>query len=355
MAELLSQASVQPHGLKSGNTVTGTIIGKNPKSLIVDIGAKAEALVQDREYQAAATYIQSLNVGDKITARVVYPETDTGHVLISLRDTARKTLWDKLVNAKSNQETIIVRGIKTNQGGIVAQLDQLTGFIPTSHLSKNLINQPEILINRQIKVKVLEADPPTNRLIFSEKAVSEADQMAQIKKALSTVKVGNLLTGKVVGIVPFGVFVSIPLESEGKHLDFEGLVHISELSWAKIETPEEVVTEGDEVQVKVIDVNPEANSLALSIKALEKDPFEKLGEKYPQGKSLTGTVTKVNEFGIFVEIEPGIEALLHISKVPADKSFKVGDQVNVTIEEIDTAKHRVSLNLVLTSKPIGYK
>ena len=356
MDELLAQnPRLQLKGFKRGDQVEGTITQKISKSVLIDIGAKTEGQVTDREYQAAATFIKDLKVGDKVTVRVVSPETDTGQILLSLRDIARDQLWQKLTSVQNQDEIITVQIEKANQGGLIVRLDQLMGFIPTSHLGKDVAAAPEKLIGTRLKVKVLEADPQTNRLIFSEKAVSEAKEIEKTKQALGKIKVDQVYTGKIVGIVPFGLFVSISVPVKPEPLSVEGLVHISEISWEKVENLEELFSEGDEVEVKVIGVNIAAENLSLSLKALQEDPFEKLIKKYPKGKSATGTVTQVNEYGAFVELEPGIEGLIHISKIPADKSYKVGDSLPVTVEAVDQDKHRLSLEPLLTTKPIGYK
>jgi small subunit ribosomal protein S1 len=223
-------------------------------------------------------------------------------------------------------------------------------------------------VGQPIRVRVVEVDRLANRLVFSERAVSEAEEIETRKKALSAVKVEGEYMGTVVGLVPFGVFVEIELEEEksgskGKKpkegteepIKLEGLVHISEISWEKVDEVGKVLKEGDKVKVVVIGVDEENGKLALSMKRRQIDPWKVVAEKYQMESKHKGEVTKVTPYGVLIKMERGIEGLIHASKMPVDRAFNVGDKVDVFVESVDLDKRRLSLGVVLSEKPVGYK
>jgi ribosomal protein S1 len=219
------------------------------------------------------------------------------------------------------------------------------------------------LQNKSFKVKVIEVDRDKNRLIFSEKEVSEKAALAQQVEALNKVKVGDELEGVVSGIMPFGVFVRVNVpakktKSKDKKVDelfLEGLVHISEISWEKVENPGVHYKTGDKIKLKIIGVDKDSARLNLSVKQLETDPWEKIEDKYPEGAKVKGEITRLAAFGAFVNFAPGVDGLIHISKIPADKEFKVGQKVEAFVESVDKEHRRMSLSLALLKKPVGYK
>jgi len=214
--------------------------------------------------------------------------------------------------------------------------------------------------------KVIEVDRVQNRLVLSEKAVSEAGEIEEKRKALVAVKIGGEYDATVVGVVPFGVFAEIIIpkdkESRGKKkvtaeepIRLEGLIHISELSWEKIDDVNKMVKVGDKIKVQVIGIDEENGKLALSVKRLSDDPWSIVEKKYKIESKHTGSVVKVAPYGVLVRLEKGIEGLIHASKIPGDKSFSEGEKVYVFVESVDLEKRRLSLGVVLTTKPVGYK
>ncbi|MDO8487971.1 MAG: S1 RNA-binding domain-containing protein [bacterium] len=355
MEELLAQSANAIKTFRRGNTVTGRVTEMTGRSVYVDVGGKAEGIVADREYEAARDFVKTLKVGDEITAYVTSPENDSGQVILSLKRAAADSRWKVFEDAFSQNSTLTVRGKEVNKGGLVAEVEGVYGFIPASQLSKEVVGQPETLVNKPVQVKVIEVDREQNRLVLSEKAVSEAEDMASRKKLLEKVEQGAIYSGKVVGIVPFGAFIEVQV-GKGKTAEtLEGLVHISEISWEKIEDVSKVLKEGNEVQVKVIGTDEDSGKLALSIKQLTDDPWLEMSKKYTVDSKHHGQVVKVMPYGVIVHMEKGIEGLIHASKMPPEMNFAEGQEVEVFVESVDMDKRRLSLGMVLTEKPVGYK
>lgn len=360
MEELLASSGTQLRVPKVGDVLEGVITEVTKKAVLVDIAGKTEGVVVDKEFDSASDYIRSLKQGDTISVYVTSTENDRGQILLSLRRAAMNQRWDQFSRAMQTGETVTVRGLELNKGGMIVGTDGIRGFIPTSQFSKQYIGKLDSLLNRPIKTKVIEVDKEKNRLIFSERHVSEADLIAQKSAALSKIEIGSTYDGTVSGVMPFGVFVSLSVEivgeggkkEEGK---VEGLVHISEVSWEKVEDLTKMYKVNDTVKVKVLTIDQATGKLNLSIKQLSADPWSTVAEKYPENSVVSGVVSRVAPFGVFVTIEPGIDGLIHISKVPAGEEPKVGDKVQVSVEKVEPEARRMSLSIVLSEVPMGYK
>lgn len=358
MAELLDNPDFVIRTPRKGETVSGKITEKTRKMLMIDIGGKTEGLVVDKEFDAARDYIDQLNAGDQVEAYVLSSENDRGQILLSLKKAAMDTKWDEFTKAMDEGQVIDVKGLEVNKGGLIVVVDGIRGFIPTSQFGKEYVGNLQKLKNRKLSVKVIEVDKEKNRLIFSEKHVSEAAEMAQRAQALTSVKVGEIYEGVVSGVMPFGLFVtvSVPLAAESETAGhIEGLVHISEMSWEKVNDPHELYKVGQKIQVKVLGVEEAAGKLNLSLKQLGTDPWVDIETRYPVGTTVTGTVSRVVQFGVFVKVEPGVDGLIHTSKLSPDQQFQPGDQVTVVVESVEPTQRRMSLSAVLTEVPMGYK
>lgn len=358
MAELLGNPDFVIRTPKKGETVSGKITEKTRKMLMIDIGGKTEGLVVDKEFDAARDYIDQLNVGDQVEAYVLSSENERGQILLSLKKAAMDTKWDEFTKAMEDGEIVEVKGLEVNKGGLIVVIDGIRGFIPTSQFGKEYVGNLQKLKNRKLQVKVIEVDKEKNRLIFSEKHVSEAAEMAQRAQALTSVKVGETYEGVVSGVMPFGLFVtvSVPLSGEKEEVGhIEGLVHISEMSWEKVNDPHELYKVGQHIKVKVLGVEEAAGKLNLSLKQLAADPWIDIESRYPVGTTVTGTVSRIVQFGVFVKVEPGVDGLIHTSKLSPDQQFQPGDQVTVVVESVEPAQRRMSLSAVLTEVPMGYK
>lgn len=356
MDELIEMTGYELRGLKKGQEVKATITDKGKRTVFFDIGAKTEGILIEKEMEYVEDYINFLNVGDTVLTTVVSPENEKGQILLSLSRAANDWKWKLFDKYLETGEEVEVRGLDINKGGMIARLMNVRGFIPVSQFGRQWVGKLDQLYNKVFPVKVIEVDREKNRLIFSEKAVSESDILDRQGELLSEVKVGETYKGQVSGVMPFGIFVRVMLEPEKADSPFlDGLVHISEISWEKVNDVAKLFKVGDMVDVQLIDVDEDSGKLNLSIKRLQEDPWKEIAKKYPTDTKTKGTITRLAPFGAFVEIEKGIEGLIHISKIPSDADVKVGEVVDVYIESLDADNHRISLGMVLSAKPVGYK
>lgn len=354
MEELMAQKKGELSVPKRGGRLSGIVTEITNRMVLVDIGAKTEGMIVDKEFEEARDFVKSLSVGDRVDVYILTPENDRGQILLSLREAAHQWQWKQLSEWMRVGEVVEVRGLDVNKGGLVARIDRMSGiqgFIPASQLGGTLAVNLDDLINKVFKAKIIEVDPKNNRLIFSEKYVSEAGEIEARKEALAHLSAGMKLKGTVVGLTDFGAFVRVNVEGK----DVEGLVHISELSWEKIDQASLVVKEGDEVNVLVIDVHPETGKVGFSVKQLLSDPWSDIESRYPAGKKVAGTVIKVASFGAIVQLEPGVSGLLHISKIPTAKEPAVGETVEVVVEDLDPEHRKLALGMAMEEVPVIYR
>jgi small subunit ribosomal protein S1 len=414
MEELLSSTGYKITVLKRGQEITGKVLTVNRSEILVDIGAKSEGIVYGREIAANPDLLLSLTPGDSIEATVIYPENEQGQVVLSLRKHSGDKRWNELEERRDSGETIEVAAVEVNRGGIICEYFGLRGFLPASQLSQMPSSMGD-LIGKKLTVSVIEVDRPSNRLIFTQKQQGTKD-IEQVRKQLANIKVGEKYKGVITAILPFGIFVEIDLgerqakkdsiaslqndkgegqerkdsgyiepygprpsdsgpkarmtdadESKGK---IEGLVHLSEINWEKTEDPTKGFAVGQEIEVVVASKDEEAGRLNLSIKQLGEDPLSKILEQFTVGQKVTGKVSKVTPYGVFVEISVGgkgdkvskgdkgeikIDGLMHISKIPPTLGLKVGDTVECEVENVDTATRKVALVPVVKEKPVLYR
>lgn len=376
MADLLASSQSKIQALKRGQEVTGKVVLATGTEILVDIGAKSEGIVAGRELSSARDLASKINVGDTIEATVLYPENEGGQVVLSLRKLSGEKRWQELEEKRDSGEEIEVVAYEANRGGIICDFAGLRGFLPSSQLSK-MPSKLDDLIGKNLSVRVIEVDRPTNRLIFSQKKPGKKD-LGDLIKLLAKVKIGDKYEGLVTAILPFGIFVEIslkeskvakePKEPKVEKISdssdssvssgaskLEGLVHISEISWEKVDDPAKIFKIGDKVDVMVIAKDSATGRLNLSIKQLGHDPFAEASEKYSKDMRVHGTVSRVTPYGIFVTLSDGIEGLMHISKIPPNVSFKEGEKVECEIESVDILARRIALVPVVLEKPVLYR
>ena len=352
MEKLLAQMGCELHGWRRGDVAEGIITEKTKRAIYLDIGGKSEAMVIDREMKAARDFIKGLKIGDKVQTIVTQPENDKGQTLLSLKRAAADQIWGEFEEKLKTGVSLKVKGKEVNRGGLVVEVKSLQGFIPASCFGAKLSGKVSELVDKILEVRVIEVDREKNRLIFSEKEVSEAGLLKAQQGALAKIKTGDVFKGQVTGVMPFGLFVKVQTKDK---IPLEGLVHISEISWEKVEEPVKFHKEGDKVEVKVLAMDQKSGKLNLSLKQLMPDPWKKIKKKYKKENRVKGKVVRLAPFGAFVLLEPGIEGLIHISKIPAEKSIDIGDKVDCYVEMVDPENRRMSLGLVLKEKPVGYK
>lgn len=276
-----------------------------------------------------------------VLRQVVGKDTDTVTYLVSKKRLEARKAWDKLVDRE--EEVVTVKGTRAVKGGLSVEFEGLRGFIPASMLDTRFVRNTERFVGQEFDAKIKEVDPKENRFILSRREVVEAEAAAARAEVFGKLNVGDVVTGKVARITSFGAFIDLG--------GVDGLVHLTELSHERNVSPKSVVSVGDEIEVKVLDLNEEEGRVSLSLKATTPGPWDGVEQKLAEGDVIEGTVKRLTDFGAFVEVLPGIDGLVHISQIshkrvesPKD-ALKVGQEVTVKVLEVNAADERVSLSI----------
>lgn len=354
MEELLAGASTKIKSFSRGERVKAKLLRLGDRIAFFDIGGKSEGVVADSNFIEAKNLIESLKEGDEVNAVVMDPENRDGVTLLSLRNAASDEFWKKIEKLYKEEKVLEVTVKAVNPHGLVVALDHETAFIPSSQLGSSVSAEGEGAIGAHLKVKIIDVDSNNSRIVLSEKAVSEASAIKELEAALKNAKAGDKYTGRVTTVTAFGAFVEIEIKLDGEPVSVEGLVHVSEMSWAKVNLPSDVVSVDDEVEVYIL--GTDRGKLSLSMKQAGKDPWSEIENKFKADDKVKGKVTRISDFGAFVELAPGVEGLVHITKIPPATSLKEGQEVSCYVEEVDKKAQKISLGLIVTtSKPVGYK
>lgn len=332
-----------------GVLVEGIVAAIWRNKIIVDLGGIATGIIAGQETLDSSGTIDSLNVGDKISAYVLEEENEDGLVILSLRKASQQKTWDKFIIAYQNAEAITVTANEANKGGLLLNIDGIKGFIPVSQLaplhyprvngadSARILARLQKLIGVPLLVKIINLDKEGGKLILSERAAEEEER----KRSMDKLEVGQKVKGKISGIVNFGIFVTF----EG----LEGLVHISEIAWGHVKDPNDYGKLGDEVDVLVI--GKDADKISLSMKRLMPDPWIEATKKYKVGTVVDGEINRITPFGAFIKLDNEINGLIHVSEISSEdisdpgEVFKVGDKIQAKIIVIDPDEHRVGLSI----------
>jgi ribosomal protein S1 len=356
MEELLAQTGYSLKGVKKGDVVEGVIGHVAPNEITIEIGGKTEGVIIDRELENYKEMLMALKPGDKVVAQVIVAENDRGQSVLSLRRSIFEKRWTTLSEYQKSGETIEVIMKEPVRGGMLVDYGGLRGYIPQSQLDSATLKQTDTrMAPRKIEVKVVEVDKDTNRLVFSQRAVSEGATLAKQKEVLDALTVGESVQATITGVVQFGAFAKLTVSKDGTDHEVEGLIHISEIAWEKVDDPGQYLKVGDSVKVKVIGIDAATGKLTLSLKQLLPDPWEHVLDMFEKDTTVKGTVTRATPYGIFVALSPGIEGLIHISKVSPGEEPKAGEEIACLIEDIQPDKRKISLSMALTEKPMGYR
>ncbi len=331
---------------KAGEIRQGIIVSNRNNELIVDIGSKSEGIISSKEIENLDKSVkEKLTLGAEIPVFVVEPEDASGNTILSYVKAAAQQDWidaEKLMKAKEIHTGAIVGN---NRGGLLIAVGHIRGFIPNSQLISNRNNGSQYNIGKEISAKVIEVDRERNRLILSERAAEQELRQSKKEELLQSIKEGDVCEGKVVNLADFGAFVDIG--------GIEGLVHLSELSWKRINNPSEKLKVGDTIKVYVLKVDNERQRLALSIKRLEADPWTLVSEQYHVGQLMSAKITKLTNFGAFARLqdEYELEGLIHISELSEDhithprEVVKPTQDVTVRIIRIDSEQRQLGLSI----------
>lgn len=349
MAELLASYKSPFVTFTKGQLVKGKITKLTSSEILIDVSAKTEAVVLEKDKKILRNLLATLKVGDEVTVSVLNPESDLGHPVVSLRRFIDSIAWEKLAEIQKNKETIEVLVDEITRGGFLVTAEQgLSGFLPNSHIS--FLQNPQDILGKKIKVFVLELNKPLHKIIFSQKPMIDIKDFEAFIKEF---KIGQKISATVANITPFGVFVNLPKNKDNKTVD--GLIHISEISWNKVEDITKTAIPGEKIEAIVIGFDKEAKRIDLSIKRITQDPLEETINKYTIDQKVKGIVIKILSIGALLKLEEGIEGFIRKEKIPPTVNYKEGDEIQATVSQIDKEKHRLILIPILKEKPIGYR
>jgi small subunit ribosomal protein S1 len=348
MDELLAQSEVG--SLTSGTVIDGVITSVKKHELWIDLGAQGVGVVMRREIGHG----QPLEVGQTVTVSVIDPEMEEGYALLSMRRAVKDRGWDELQRAFDANETIEITPYDANRGGLLVELEGIRGFLPVSQLAAGhyprvsgadkdeILQKLNALTNNVLRVRILDVSRKDNKLIFSEKEAVKDDMQARF----SELKVGDEVEGVITGVIDFGAFVNVD--------GIEGLIHISEISWERVDNPRNYVKVGDQVKAKIIAIDKDR--LSLSLKQMTEDPWLSEVKAFKKGDVVEGKVTRITPFGAFVQLSSSVEALVHVSEmsdeetVDPEQIFQLNEKKQFKVLDIDTEARKIALSLKNTKK-----
>jgi len=330
--------------LKNGELVRGRVVSVTPEGVMVDVGYKTEGIIPLNELglRENQTPDQVVKVGDEINVVVKNVEGPDGNVILSKRRADEEEAWKKLRAAHESGEPIEVPVVAEVKGGLIVDVG-VRGFIPASHVSRGFVKDLKPFVGQRVKVRVIELDRPRNQVILSRKLILEEEQRRLREETWKDIAEGQIRTGIVKRLADFGAFVDLG--------GVDGLLHVSELSYGRVKHPSEVVHEGQEIKVKVLKVDRENERISLGYKQTLPDPWQEVTTRYPEGSIVEGKVVRLAPFGAFVELEPGVDGLVHISQLADRRVAKPedvvtpGQEVRVKVLGVNPEAHRISLSL----------
>lgn len=343
MDDLLASTDIKQ--LKTGDVVEGTITSVRKHEVWIDLGPNGVGVVMRREIGHG----QELIEGEQVTTSVVDPEMDEGYALLSMKRAVKDRGWDELQRVFEAGDIIEVTAYDANRGGLLVELEGIRGFLPVSQLAAGhyprvsgadkdeILQKLNALTSQPLRVRILDVSRKDNKLIFSEKEAIKDDMQAR----LSELKVGDEVKGVVTGVIDFGAFVNVD--------GIEGLVHISEISWERVEDPRKYVKVGDEVKAKIIAIDKDR--LSLSIKQMSEDPWLQEVKAFKKGEMAEGKITRITPFGAFVQLSASVEALVHVSEMSDDESidpekiFQLNEKKQFKVIDVDTEARKIALSL----------
>ncbi|MBI4049386.1 MAG: S1 RNA-binding domain-containing protein [Candidatus Doudnabacteria bacterium] len=355
MQELLAAADAEIKMPKVGDVLEGSILSVGKNEVYLDIEGIGLGVVRGRELYDESVHLSSLKVGDKVFASVIDAENKDGNIELSFRQAGQERVWQTLTERMKNKEIIKTKILDANKGGLMVEINGAVGFLPVSQLAtehyprveegdKNKILEVlKSYVGQIFDVQIITASAEDEKLIVSEKAVHED----ALKEKIGKLKIGDLVEGEVTGIVDFGIFMKF---GDG----LEGLVHISELSWNRIDHPKDYYKVGQKVKAQIISI--EKDRVSLSIKRLEPDPWLDLIKKYQVGQMVQGKIVRLMPFGAFVEVEPNIFGLVHSVELSNEEVkdpsevVKIDEVREFKIISIEPAEHRLGLSLRTVTK-----
>src|SRR3712207_3144428 len=330
--------------IEEGKVVRGTVVRVDKDEVLVDIGYKSEGVIPVAELsiRRSVNPADEVNLGDEVDALVLTKEDAEGRLILSKKRARFELAWKAIESAAESGDPVTGRVIEVVKGGLILDLG-VRGFLPASLVDIRRVQDLDEFMGQELRCKVIELNRSRNNVVLSRRAVLEDERKEMRQAILDRLNSGDVVEGTISNIVDFGAFVDLD--------GMDGLIHISELSWSHVNHPSEVLEIGQDVKVKVLDIDRDSQRISLGLKQTQADPWQQVVESYSEGDVVEGRVTKVVTFGAFVEILPGVEGLVHISELAQHhvenprEVVAQGDPVNVLILEIDADRRRLSLSL----------
>lgn len=328
-----------------GEIVNGKVHQVTEKEVIVNMGCKKDGVIPREEVtlEGDQKLTDLFKDGDEIQAKVIKTDDGDGVILLSKKKLEINEHWNEVNEAFENKTVISVKVVRQVNGGVIAAYKEVTGFIPLSQLSDKFVENADEFMGQTLDVKVTRVDMKKGRAVFSHKIVLAEEKQKKIDAIWNSLHVDDVVEGTVMRFTDYGAFIDLG--------GIDGLLHISEISWGKLKHPKEVLQIGDKVKVKILSMNAEKGKISLGLKQTTPEPWSVINEKYHVGEIVSGKVVQIKEYGAFVELEPGLDGLVHISEVANKRvgniaeELSVGQAVEAKILDIDTERKRISLSI----------
>ena len=336
--DFMQQVEATMVRIRNGQTVTGKVVQITDDEISVNIGYKADGLIKREDLVD-----QDVQLGDEIEVEVVKVNDGEGNVMLSQRNIVNRKAWEALMAKYEAGEYVDGVGKEAVKGGLIANVDGVRAFVPASQLSQRYVEKIADFVGKEMKLKIIEVDEQKKRIVASRKAVVAEEAAAKKKEVWDKLEEGMVIHGIVRRLTDFGAFVDLG--------GVDGLIHITDLSWGRVKHPSDVVKPNQEVDVKILSLDRERERIQLGYKQLQPRPWDNAAEKYPEGSIVVGKVVRITDFGAFVELEPGLDGLVHISQCAKTRIAKVedavtvGETVNVKVLGVDPEKKRISLSI----------
>ena len=336
--DFMQQVEATMVRIRPGQTVTGKVVQITDDEVSVNIGYKADGLIKKDDLVD-----QDVKLGDEIEVEVTKVNDGEGNVLLSQRNIVNRKAWDALMAKYEAGEYVDGVGKEAVKGGLIASVDGIRAFVPASQLSQRYVEKIGDFVGKDMKLKIIEVDEQKKRIVASRKQVVAEEAAAKKKEVWDKLEEGIVIHGIVRRLTDFGAFVDLG--------GVDGLIHITDLSWGRVKHPSDVVKPNQEVDVKIMSLDRDRDRIQLGYKQLQPRPWDNAAEKYPEGAIVVGKVVRITDFGAFVELEPGLDGLVHISQcaktriAKVEDAVNVGDTVNVKVLSVDPEKKRISLSI----------
>ena len=330
---------------RTGEIVDGKVHQVTDKEVIVNMGCKKDGILPAEEVtlEEGQKLTDLFKVDDEIQAKVIKTDDGDGGILLSKKKLEINEHWNEINEALENKSIISVKVVRTVNGGVIAAYKEVTGFIPLSQLSDKFVESADEFVGQTMDVRVTRVDQRRGRAVFSHKAVLAEERQKKVAAIWESLHVDDVVEGKVMRFTDYGAFIDLG--------GIDGLLHISEISWGKLKHPQEVLTIGDTVKVKILSMNEEKGKISLGLKQTTPEPWSVINENYQVGQVVSGKVVQIKEYGAFIELEPGLDGLVHISEVAHKRvtdiadELSIGQEVSAKILEIDEERKRISLSI----------